>query len=144
MKTIQTQININASINQVWKTLMNFEKYPEWNPFIQSISGNPKTGEKLTVSIHPPEKSAMIFTPKVLVCTDKQEFRWKGKLGIKGIFDGEHYFILQAISNNKTELIHGENFTGLLSNPINKMLKDSTTKGFELMNQSLKQRVENQ
>ncbi len=144
MKTVKTQVIVNAPVDQVWQTLMEFDKYSEWNPFIPSISGNPKVGEKLNISIHPPEKSPMKFTPIVLVCQSNKEFRWVGKLGLTGIFDGEHYFKLSSINGQETKLIHGENFTGLLSGIVFNMLKNSTIKGFELMNQRLKMRIENQ
>lgn len=36
----------------------------------------------------------MTFKPKILIVEPNKEFRWKGKLGINGIFDGKHYFIL--------------------------------------------------
>jgi hypothetical protein len=79
----------------------------------------------------------MLFKPRVLINNTNREFRWKGKLFINGIFDGEHYFILNKISDNKTELIHGEIFTGILSGLIfNKIYKD-TIAGFELMNKGL-------
>jgi hypothetical protein len=144
MKKIEIQITINSPINQVWKALMQFDNYPLWNPFIQSISGNPEVGQQLAVSIHPPQKSPMKFTPIVLKHEINQEFRWLGKLGISGIFDGEHYFKLQALNNEQTVLTHGEIFTGLLSGLIFKMAKDSTLKGFDLMNQALKTHLENQ
>ena len=36
-KQIKTSIHINATKEKVWEILMDFEKYPEWNPFIKSI-----------------------------------------------------------------------------------------------------------
>ena len=36
---IETKIRINASPKQVWDVLIDFERYPEWNPFIKSIKG---------------------------------------------------------------------------------------------------------
>ena len=38
MKEIKTEIIINSKPEKVWNILTNFEKYPEWNPFIKSIS----------------------------------------------------------------------------------------------------------
>ena len=66
----------------------------------------------------------MDFKPIVLKNQFRQEFRWKGKLGMKGIFDGEHYFILEEISTKQTRFIQGENFTGLLSGLLLKMIDE--------------------
>jgi hypothetical protein len=141
MKNIQTEILINTDITKVWDVLMNFESYPKWNPFITSISGEPKLGSRLTVSINPPGGNAMTFKPNILTLESNKEFRWKGKLGINGIFDGEHYFILEFLENNKTKFIHSEKFSGLLVPLVGKML-DKTKKGFQLMNESIKNECE--
>lgn len=141
MKTIETSITIDQSPDKVWKTLMNFENYPGWNPFIKSISGEQKAGSILTVSIQPPGASAMTFKPKVLINNTNNEFRWKGKLLLPGIFDGEHYFILTKTADNCTEFIQGEKFSGILVGILGGML-DKTKHGFELMNKALKEKCE--
>jgi hypothetical protein len=141
MKNIQTEILINTDITKVWDVLMNFNGYPKWNPFITSISGEPKLGARLTVSINPPDGKGMTFKPTILNLELNKEFRWKGKLGITGIFDGEHYFILESLDKDITKLIHGEKFSGLLVPLLGKML-DKTKKGFQLMNESIKNECE--
>jgi hypothetical protein len=141
MKNIQTEILINTDITKVWDVLMNFDNYPKWNPFITSISGEPKLGSRLTVSINPPGGKGMTFKPNILTLEANKEFRWKGKLGINGIFDGEHYFILESVDKDITKFIHGEKFSGLLVPLVGKML-DKTQKGFQLMNESIKNECE--
>lgn len=83
----------------------------------------------------------MTFKPVVLKFEPKKEFRWKGKLGIQGIFDGEHYFILEEVDNNQTKLIHGEKFSGILVYVMGNVL-EKTKIGFELMNEALKKQSE--
>jgi hypothetical protein len=83
----------------------------------------------------------MTFKPTILNLELNKEFRWKGKLGITGIFDGEHYFILEYLNKDKTKFIHGEKFSGLLVPLVGKML-DKTQKGFQLMNESIKNECE--
>ena len=141
MKNIQTEILILADTAKVWDVLMNFDSYPKWNPFITSISGEAKLGKRLTVSINPPGGKGMTFKPTILTLESNKEFRWKGKLGITGIFDGEHYFILEYLDKDITKFIQGENFSGLLVPLVGKML-DKTKKGFQLMNESIKNECE--
>jgi hypothetical protein len=62
-------------------------------------------------------------------------------LGMKGIFDGEHYFMLIDLDNGQTRFIHGEKFGGILVPFMEKTL-GKTKKGFELMNQALKEQCE--
>ena len=141
MKNIQTEILILADTAKVWDVLMKFDSYPKWNPFITSISGERKLGNRLTVSINPPGGKGMTFKPNILTLEANKEFRWKGKLGINGIFDGEHYFILESVDKDITKFIHGEKFSGLLVPLVGKML-DKTQKGFQLMNESIKKECE--
>jgi len=141
MKTIETEITIVAKPPKVWQILTDFEKHPEWNPFIRSIAGKKAVGEKLTISIQPPEGRGMTFKPVVLSYSENREFKWKGTLGVEGIFDGEHYFILSAKADGTTRLIHGEKFSGILVNLLGSML-EKTKDGFEAMNNSLKAECE--
>jgi hypothetical protein len=48
---------------------------------------------------------------------------------------------LEFLENNKTKFIHGEKFSGLLVPLVGKML-DKTKKGFQLMNESIKNECE--
>ncbi len=114
MKQIETEIIINTATERVWDVLTNFDHHPNWNPFIQTIKGEKLVGKKITVSMKPPDGNEMTFKPVIIKYEPNKEFRWKGKLGIKGIFDGEHYFILEKINENQTTFIHGEKFSGIL------------------------------
>ena len=142
MKSLKTEIIINAPIAKVWQVLTNFKAYPEWNPFIKRISGELGIANKLEVSIQPKGQNAMTIKPTILDVQEEKEFRWLGHLFIRGLFDGEHYFQLEVLSPKQTKLIHGENFNGILVGLLMKMIGESTLAGFEAMNKALKERAE--
>ena len=142
MKSLKTEIIINAPIAKVWQVLTNFKAYPEWNPFIKRISGELGIASKLEVSIQPKGQNAMTIKPTILDVQEEKEFRWLGHLFIRGLFDGEHYFQLEVLSPKQTKLIHGENFNGILVGLLMKMIGESTLAGFEAMNKALKERAE--
>jgi len=141
MKEISTHIEIKASAEIIWNVLIDFDHYPEWNPFIKSISGEQKTGSRLTVFLQPPGEKGMTFKPIVLENKTHQEFRWSGKLWGGFFFNGEHYFLLQDMGNGTTNFIHGEKFTGILVGMLGGMLKN-TKNGFAAMNEALKDKCE--
>lgn len=141
MEQFETEILINASPKKVWEILIDFENYPQWNPFIKSISGEQEVGKKINVFLQAPDTKGMSFKPVILSFKENTEFRWLGKLGMKGIFDGEHYFKLIDNGNNQTKFIHGENFSGILVSFFTKTLRKTKT-AFENMNQSLKKECE--
>jgi len=146
MKTIKTKTQIQAPAKVVWNVLMDFKSYPDWNPFVKEINGSPSVGQSLKVKIFNGKKD-FNFQPMVLVVEPETEFRWKGKMWFKGIFDGEHYFQLretkQQNGNVTTHLTHGENFSGLLAGILMKQIGESTETGFQNMNEALKSRSEN-
>jgi hypothetical protein len=142
-RSIETSIVIERSPDQVWAAIAEIDQYANWSPFIKSIEGELKIGEQLEVLIMPEGKDGMKFTPEVLVADTNRELRWIGKLGVHGVFDGEHYFILEKLDDNQTRLLHGEEFSGFLAPIIWSLIADSTLKGFTNHNQSLKELVEN-
>ncbi len=138
MHEIKTDIEIAATPERVWSILTDFIAYPQWNPFIRSITGVVKTGEQLTVFIQATDGKGMTFRPTVLVALPNQELRWLGHFLWPRIFDGEHYFQIEAISANKTRLIQGEKFSGLLVALFKSNLEGGTKSGFIAMNKALK------
>ena len=140
--SLHTEIEIDAPASAVWAELSNTSAFPEWNPFVRSIEGGLNVGERLEVTIRPDGRSPMTFKPEVLVSDQDRELRWIGRLGFKGVFDGEHYFIVEEGEDGKTRFRHGEIFSGMLSYPLFVLIETDTRKGFEAMNAALKARVE--
>jgi hypothetical protein len=141
-KHIRTEIVIHATPAEVWNVLTDFNRYPEWNPFITSLKGVSTKGEKLVARMEPPNGSAMTFKPTVLIANRNKELRWLGHLLFPGLFDGEHIFELYENTDGTTTFVQREEFTGILVPLFSKMLDTKTLAGFELMNKQLKERVE--
>jgi hypothetical protein len=135
---IKTTIDINASPAKVWTIFSDFKNYPKWNPFIASLNGDVKVGEIINIDL-----ITMKFKPVVLKFDQNEELRWKGKLFMKGLFDGEHYFQLTENPDGSTTFTHGENFSGILVRLLKKKLDTETKEGFVKMNVALKNEVKN-
>jgi hypothetical protein len=140
-RRIETDIEIDTPPKRVWALLTDFARMPAWNPFIKAISGNLTQGARFSVLIAPPGKSGMRFQPTVLSVRPERELRWLGHLLVPGIFDGEHYFLLEPIAESATWLRQGEKFSGLLVGLLSGTLS-VTEAGFETMNTALKQQAE--
>jgi hypothetical protein len=85
----------------------------------------------------------MTFRPTVLMARPNQELRWRGRLLLPGIFDGEHYFQIVPITPARVRFIQGEKFSGILVAFAKSSLEGGTKAGFVAMNQALKTRAEN-
>ncbi|MBD80915.1 MAG: polyketide cyclase/dehydrase [Crocinitomicaceae bacterium] len=140
-KQLETHIVINAPRKQVWSVLTELEHYSEWNPFIISSIGRANKGNRIKNTMKNGNKQ-MTFSPTITQLKENEIFEWLGHLFVPGIFDGRHYFKLEAIDSNSTRLIQGEYFSGILSGIILKSIKENTLDGFKSMNHALKNRVE--
>ncbi len=143
-KSIQTAIQIDAPAETVWSVLADGKSYDQWNPFVKRMEGDLIVGDQLAVTVQGEGASPMDFAPTVLVSDTGKELRWVGKLGVRGIFDGEHHFILEELQDGSTRFVHGETFTGMLAYVLYPLIGESTEAGFKAMNVALKERAEAQ
>jgi hypothetical protein len=127
-----------APIEKVWATLTDFDAYPRWNPFITRLTGDISEGGKVEARL-----MGMTINPRIERLEENTELRWVGHLGVPGIFDGEHYFRIEANKDGSTRFVHGERFTGVLV-PIFALIGQfkKIERAFVDMNEALKARVE--
>jgi hypothetical protein len=137
---IRTEIDIEASPEEVWPHLVGLSAYAEWNPFITEASGTVEEGQRLSLRLQPPGGRALTLHPRVTTATTGIALEWLGHLGVPGLFDGRHRFELVATGSG-THLIQREEFRGLLVRPLRRSLDGSTRNGFEAMNVALRRRV---
>lgn len=138
-----TAIEIAAPAQRVWDVLTDFPAYPQWNPFVRRIAGEAKVGARLEVVIAPPGMgNGMTLRPRVLIATPEREFRWLGQLWLPGLFDGEHRFVITPLGEGRTGFEQGEVFRGVLAPVVMWSIRAATLRGFQAMNQALKERAE--
>ncbi|MDH3426421.1 MAG: SRPBCC domain-containing protein [Acidimicrobiia bacterium] len=141
-RSIDTAIEIDAPAEKVWQVFSDFDSYPEWNPFVTSLTGEVAEGGKIAVRLEPPGGKAMTFKPTVKAYQPPQELRWLGKVGFSGVFDGHHQFRVESIDGGKTRFHQKEDFKGILVRPMMRFIQDNTVAGFEALNRALKERAE--
>ncbi|MFC3058717.1 SRPBCC domain-containing protein [Paenirhodobacter populi] len=135
---IVTEVGIDAPPAQAWALLGDPESYRDWNPFIVSLQGELAEGARLTATMRPQAGREMTFRPTVLKVAPERELRWRGRLLLPRILDGEHYFLLEQ-RDGGTRLVHGERFRGLLLWFIDAR---QFRADFDRMNMALKARLE--
>jgi len=141
-KELRSEIEIDAKVAQVWRILTDFEKFPDWNPFVREVSGRLEQDQKLKVTLKPSGGRTTKFSPKIVVCEANRELRWVGHVGVPGLFDGEHSFEMRPLGETRTLFVQREQFGGILLPLLTGMLRNSTARGFSEMNQALKRRAE--
>lgn len=138
---IITEIIIHAPAEKVYRLLTDLEGYSRWNPFIIKSSGKATPGAKV-MHVMKNNNSTITFRPTVIRAEEGKSFEWIGHFGIKGIFDGHHYFHIHDTGSGAVNLIHGEKFGGILSSFLLKKIGDQTRQNFIAMNTALKSLAE--
>jgi hypothetical protein len=140
-REISTKIEIETDARSAWYILVDFPRYPEWNPFIPWVRGTPTAGGHIRFVFQLLRGISIPACARVLKVEPKRELRWAG--GIRGLLRAEHYMLLEPLTESRVRLRHGEIFTGLLV-PLawRLVLARHGPPAYENTNTALKQRAE--
>ncbi len=139
-RTIDTWIDIEASPDRIWEVLVDFPKWSIWNSFIPLVEGKLEKGETLKIQVCPPGLKPMTFEPEIFSLIQNKEIVWGGSF-LRIVYRGEHLFLLEPLSDNRTRFRQIERFHGPMVLFMDSMIK-KTEKGYHQMNDLLKKRVE--
>ncbi len=137
---IATDIGIEATPEEVWAALIDFERYEEWNPFITSVTGRLRLNNRMHVYVKPPGAEGMAFRPRIIQLRPPHSLVWLGHWWIPGLFDGEHRFTLEPLAGGGVHFKQEEFFHGALV-PFRRGLLEQVEEGFREMDEALRRRV---
>ena len=139
MRELEHVTDIEAPAATVWQVLTATEQYNQWNPFMPSVIGALRVGQRLTVTIRAGRRTRK-FRPVVQAFEDGAVLRWRGRLGLPGLFDGEHELRVEATGPETSRFTQRETFRGLLVPLMGRVLAD-TDAGFAAMYAALDARA---
>ena len=142
MRIIAAEIEIEAPVSVIWDVLSDLDSYVDWNPFLPLASGSIVEGERIEVFIKPPRAKGTTITPRVVLVEEGRGFSWRSNILFPGLFDVEHYFIIDPIDDTRCRFVQGEEVSGFFVIPIIWLIGGATRRGFERMNEALKARCE--
>ena len=113
--TLRSVIDLPATQKSSWRTLSDFSRYPDWNPYLPKIEGEFKNSAVLAVTLIDGNfEGPKVVMPRLTEITAPNRFCWGGVLLIPGIFDTRHCFVLHAINEQSTRFEQGEGLGGQL------------------------------
>lgn len=142
MKEVRSEIEINSYPESVWRILIDFAAYDQWNPFINKIIGAPTEGSKIDLYIETPSGKNRKYSPRITKVEEGRELRWFGKSSLPGFLNAEHIFIIEELQPERVRFIQRELFDGLLTRVFGKGVDTDIRQGFQDMNDALKKRAE--
>jgi len=135
--TVEAVTEIAASAETVWTVLSATDRYPSWNPFVTSFAGTLAAGERITVTLSLPRRKPQVMKPTLMSVTPGVGFEWLGRVGMPGILDGRHRFVVEPLGADRCRLVHHERLSGMLVPMFRSMLTVNTPEAFVALNQAL-------
>ena len=142
MPIYRTGFEIDAPDTDVWAVLVNFDRYPQWNPSLPSISGELKEGSMVSMTLGLPGRPSMNVTANIEQLQPKRLLTWRGKVGGAWLFSGHRVFEIQAVTPTKSKVIHVEDISGLLAPLFKVLMGDAVQRSHDEFNNALRRRVE--
>ncbi|WP_164017856.1 SRPBCC domain-containing protein [Pyxidicoccus trucidator] len=140
MIRLETEGHLDAPPATVWQVLTDFAQYPAWNPLLPEARGEAKPGARVAMKASAPGGAGKRFgfTATLVRCEPGQALEWTG--GVPGVLHGHHYFRLSP-EGAGTRLVHGEDFTGLLTVLFGRKRIEGMRRGYEGLNRALAEHV---
>ncbi|EOD04115.1 hypothetical protein EMIHUDRAFT_225166 [Emiliania huxleyi CCMP1516] len=116
VRTIRTEIIIDASIGSVWKVVSDLRTWGEWNAWtkFEDVDENPAGTDARLLASFDGDGTWKEYACQILaVDHDRHFLNWAGGVPC-GLFHGNHWIILTPESETRTRMEHYEDFTGLL------------------------------
>ncbi|MEH6582903.1 MAG: SRPBCC domain-containing protein [Halioglobus sp.] len=142
--TVSSEITLPANPELSWEVLTKFENYPEWNPYLTRVEGKLAPGETVSFTLIDGNfTDPMHLSAVVALVQPPKQFYWTGTLVLQGIHDTRHIFELKPRPDGTTQLLHYEEFRGVLPMllPEREQRTAHTRRAFEGMNRALQQRL---
>jgi hypothetical protein len=143
-RTIRSAIEIRAPLDVVWRVLTDFAAYPEWNPHVRKVHGQPRAGGRLTIHSSPPGARTVVLRPLVITWSPPHELRWRSSFISRRLFSGEHGFKLEELGPDRVRFSQDETLKGLVVPIYARLRLPKTRLGFEQVNHALRERAESE
>lgn len=140
--TIDTSVDIDRPIAEVWAALTDFAAYPLWNPYLVQIEGAAVPGTKLIVHARSGSETPPLVQSVDLESITPFVMLWRGGFVDRDEFAGEHRFELTALTVGQTRLRHYEHFTGSRATAIIDQYGSTILNNFRKFNIALKHYTE--
>ncbi len=132
-------VEIDAPAERVWQVLTDFRRYPEWNPFMPKVAGEPTGRAELEAVIRPDGVKPMRLRPRIVTFRPPKEMRLRARL--PGLV-GEQRFVVETLDGARSRLIHEKRFRGVLVPFVRSVLDGPVQRSFEATGLALKRFAE--
>lgn len=142
MAVYRTDLEIEASDQQTWAVLTDFERYADWNPALPAISGELREGSMVSLTLGMPGRPSPKVKARLQDVTPNRRLTWHGNVGGDWLFAGDREFAIHPIAENRVRFTHVEDVRGLLFPVFRALMGSAIQRSHDTFNGSLKERAE--
>lgn len=135
-------VEINAPIEKVWSVLLDFDSYPEWNPFTHKIETDLAIGSPVNLHVKLPRRVSKVQVEYVKEVVEPNLLSWGMTMGAKFLLVALREQHLKPIGEERCSYQSTDAFEGLLTPVVKAFFGNSIRDGFNAMAYALKERVE--
>ena len=139
---VKSETEIDAPAEAVWSVLTDLPGFAAWNPFIRKARGTTALGGDVHVRVRPSLGVPLRFHAKVTSHEPNKLLRWKGHVLASWLASGDHTFEVEQLPGGRSRFVQHETFGGLLPKLAAHLLAREAQRGFDAMNQALRERVQ--
>ena len=141
-RDVEASVEIDAPRDVVWETLVDFESYPQWNPFTRRVETTLEVGAPVSLHVDMPGRSGSDRTEWVNLVEPGRTICWGMHLGHPGLLTANRWQELHDLGGGRTLYHTVDRFSGLLVPLMMALYGEPTRRGFESVAHELKRWVE--
>jgi hypothetical protein len=142
MATHRTEFEVDASDEEVWAVLVDFEGYGDWNPSVPSISGDVREGATVSLTLVLPGRPNLNVKAVLHEVTPNRRLTWRGHLGADRLFTGYREFAIHPLTQSKVRVTHIEDLQGWIAPAFEVLMGPSVQHHHDAFDESLTNRAE--
>lgn len=141
---ISEWVEINAPQIWVWDILVDFKRYPQWNPFTVNVDTELKIGAEVNMMVHLPGRGKREQQEFMRAVDAPHTLAWGATFGLPFFLTALRTQRIEALGADRCRYRSTDELNGLLTPVIKALFARSMYDGFNNMSHALKQRAETQ
>jgi hypothetical protein len=138
----RTTLAVDAPAEKVWEVLTDFDRYPEWNPSLPSIKGEPRLGSTVALTLVMPGRPSVKVKANLTEVVPGRRLVWDGNLGADRLFAGHREFLIDPQPDGTVLFTHVEDVSGLLFPLFRVFMGGAIRRHHDRLNAAIKERAE--
>lgn len=136
---IYTEVTIDVSAEHLWRRLVGFDDYGDWNPYIKKAKGSIDPESELVLTLAPQDTAESDATYVVQDMVPQKLLKLRSNLaGVGFLFSMDYDWVLEELTPQRTRFIQVQRYRGLLVPFVIQSLKTKTRQSLVHMNRALK------